>query len=285
MQSVIEYFRIIEQKLSQEKALGDSNHLAKILFEDLCGIKNISDSENIELDQSQRIDQAVERVLRGEPIQYVTGIAHFYGYEFEVDPQVLIPRPETEELVFTAISWINSLDEKPIEILDIGTGSGCIAIVLKRKLPGASVVAVDISHAALDLARRNARKSGVEILFREVDFSDPLRTNQLGIFDLIISNPPYIGEKERELLSQQVLFEPPMALFPPQGDVQFFYRQIFQFCGEHLAPDGCLLVELNEFQAEDTLKIARNYNCLRDLEIIKDMQGKKRILRAFRSIR
>ena len=214
-------------------------------------------------------------LILGRPLQYVTGLAHFLDRDFKVNSAVLIPRPETEELV----QWILA-DERPKNIIDIGTGSGCIAISLKLALPLTAVLAIDVSPEALAVARTNAESLNADLDFRVLDFLDPQMRNGLPVFDLIVSNPPYIPETERETLHANVRdHEPAAALFVPGNDALQFYRAIAAFGKTHLTAGGNVYCELHRDYAEDTAVLFREYG-YRDVVLKEDMHGAPRMLRA-----
>jgi release factor glutamine methyltransferase len=236
--------------------------------------------KNQELKQEQEILllQFTERLLIHEPIQYILNEAWFCGLRFYVDARVLIPRPETEELV----EWIIRDCKFPIDsmkILDIGSGSGCISIALKRKLRKPEVWSCDISADALEVARKNAAKLGVEVNFMELDILDPGHQGQLPSFDIIVSNPPYVPEKDGVLLRPNVAgFEPPKALYVPDADPLIFYATIAMLGLKHLHPGGAVYVEIPEDHGTPILKLfnERGYTT----ELRKDMQGKERMIKA-----
>ncbi len=200
------------------------------------------------LDES-RLNEQLRRLQAGEPVQYVLGRTFFCGHEFRVRPGVLIPRPETEELVGVACDRVARYGE--IHILDIGTGSGCIAISLALAIPDAHVEAWDVSDEALAIARENALRLGAKVTFKKEDILRkqiaPSLWRGLGeAFTLIISNPPYICEKERKDMEQRVLdHEPSLALFVPDDDPLLFYRSIAEYATRALTPKGLLLFEIN----------------------------------------
>jgi release factor glutamine methyltransferase len=236
----------------------------------------------------QRIDesflnQILERIRNGEPIQYIAGHAWFYGMKFKVSPAVLIPRPETEELVeWIYEDWKNS--SKPLRILDIGTGSGCIAITLKSLLQDqAEIVAIDISEEALQIAKANEIALHQEVEFIQHDFLEK-GFDGLGGFDIIVSNPPYISQVHttQEVLSN-LKFEPESALFPKGNDANIFYRKIAAEGKSALQATGACYVELNEFNAEEIKSIFEKAGWGK-VEIRMDLQGKPRMLKASLSL-
>lgn len=219
------------------------------------------------------LQSAVEKLLEHQPVQYITNKAWFYGYEFYVDEHVLIPRPETEELVEKAIELIKKHDYK--SVLDIGCGSGCIPITIKLKCPEIDVTSSDISTEALKIADRNAQIHKVEINLIEDDVLN-YDDSKYEIYDLIVSNPPYIARQEsNEMTQNTLLHEPELALFS-ETPMQF-YDAILKFAKFHLNKNGSIFFELNEFNAQETKDLAL-FHGFSNVEIIKDIQGKNRIL-------
>lgn len=220
----------------------------------------------------------LERLRQHEPLQYVLQEAWFCGFKFYVDQNVLIPRPETEELV----EWIITDCRFPIEqlsILDIGSGSGCIPVSLKRRLGKASVAGCDVSAGAVAVANRNASSLGVKVDFMNLDFLSAEARNALPCYDIIVSNPPYIPEDNRNDIRRNVLdHEPPLALFVPSGDALLFYRAIADFGQAHLNKNGKIYVEINEFLGQETAALFHTAGYT--TETRKDMQGKERMIRA-----
>ncbi len=218
-----------------------------------------------------------ERLINQEPIQYITGIAPFYGYFFLVNPSVLIPRPETEELVYLIHDYIkkNKLDAP--RILDIGSGSGCIPITLNLLNTDSEVVSVDISEEAIEVAKSNNSKLGSKVIFEKVDILDENQWNKLlGQFDIIVSNPPYIPNQEKSLMSSNVLdHEPHLALFVEDDNSLIFYEKIHDFVARFLKKDGVIFLECNEYNAQEVKSI---YESLYVTEIVNDMQGKERMV-------
>ncbi|KQM66078.1 hypothetical protein ASE74_09310 [Pedobacter sp. Leaf216] len=217
----------------------------------------------------------------GKPIQHILEEAHFYGSVFKVNEHVLIPRPETEELVDWMISVCNSLrsvhNGKVISVLDIGTGSGCIPITLKKHLQNAEVSTLDVSADAIVVARQNALKMGVEINFIEADILS-YSTEQK--FDIIVSNPPYIRDLEKADMHHNVLsHEPHLALFVSNENPLIFYKAIADFAKTNLKPKGLLFFEINEYLGNDTVDMLKEKGFLH-IELRQDMQGKDRMVMA-----
>jgi release factor glutamine methyltransferase len=247
--------------------------IARYVFEDLWQISEVN-LDNKELDEA--VFETVYRdLIRGRPWQYVVGVADFYGERYKVNEAVLIPRSETEELVDLIIKE----GENYGSILDIGTGSGCIAIALEKALTKASVTAVDVSVKALTLAEENASKLSANVLFSKVDILDQSKWEEFEIVDAIVSNPPYILEEERSLMPDYVLnYEPPTALFVTDNDPLQFYRAIADFAVIKLTDKGVLYFEINEFFGLATKKMLEEKGF--EVEVIKDFYGKDRVVRA-----
>lgn len=225
--------------------------------------------------QEARYTVLESMLLSGTPMQYALGYEIFLGRRFEVNGAVLIPRPETEELV----QWITQ-EPAPHTILDIGTGSGCIAISLSLAFPGSEITGIDISNEALEVANRNAGALGASVTFREVDFLDQDARDGLPGFDIIVSNPPYIPAQERATLHTNVReFEPAAALFVPDEDPLLFYNAIAAFGITHLTDGGRIFCELHRDYAEETGHMFRDSGYT-DVTLRKDLAGADRMLRA-----
>ncbi|NBH89358.1 N5-glutamine methyltransferase family protein [Parabacteroides distasonis] len=298
---------------------GETQALVRLIMERVCGLstyqlllgkdKELSDTEKF------KIKEIVEGLRLYKPIQYLLGIADFYGMEFKVTPDVLIPRPETAELVERIITDYRSQAPR---ILDIGTGSGCIAISLAKHLPRAEVAAVDISPEALTVAEENARLNQVSVSFLELDIlsegnpsfmqgklkfhveetkvshkenksftymkpkshTEETTASFIGNFNCIVSNPPYIMDKEKATMEANVLEnEPHMALFVPDDDPLLFYRAIARFGQRHLMEGGHLYFEINALCGKETVAMLRQENYT-EVELIQDLYGKDRIVKA-----
>lgn len=228
--------------------------------------------------QSTQLEQYTLQLLQHMPIQYVLHEAWFAAMKLYVDAHVLIPRPETEELVEWMVQQLRTAAS--VRILDIGTGSGCIPVALKKQLPQAVVSALDVSAGALAVARRNAAEQQTEIHFYEADILQEANWAALPLFDVIVSNPPYIKESEQATMHQNVLaHEPHLALFVPDQDALLFYRTIAAFAQQHLVPGGSLFFEINEALGADTVQLLAAAGFM-DVELRQDMQGKDRMIRA-----
>lgn len=225
----------------------------------------------------EKFELLKQRLLRSEPVQYLLGTAWFCGLSFIVDPSVLIPRPETEELV----SWVvsNAANRPGCRILDIGTGSGCIAVSLAHLLPEARVSAIDISESALSIARKNAAQNGVEVDFGQTDV---LSAKKLEPCDIIVSNPPYVREKEKSEMRANVLDnEPHLALFVRDDDALLFYRVTALLAFEALSESGELYFEINQYLGPETVSLVENAG-FKNVELRRDMYGNNRMLRAIK---
>ncbi|SDD86791.1 peptide chain release factor N(5)-glutamine methyltransferase [Niabella drilacis] len=218
-----------------------------------------------------------KRLLKAEPIQYILNEAWFYDIPFFVNKQVLIPRPETEELVDAVIQEHKT--RPSVRILDIGTGSGCIPVILKRKLPDATVTSCDISAEALAVARKNAAKYQQDIHFMQLDFLEETNWPQLPQVDVLVSNPPYIPVADQTSMHKNVTdYEPALALFVPDEDPLLFYRKIAGAASAVLAPGGRIYLEVHENLAEETRQLLETKGFT---AVIKtDMQGKQRFVLA-----
>ncbi len=227
--------------------------------------------------QQEKVIEIVKRLKVYEPLQYILGITEFFGLPFFVDENVLIPRPETEELVEQIVSGAK-LKTIPLNILDIGTGSGAIAVALKKYLPGTSVWAWDISSNALMVAKRNATYNNVDITFEHQDVFDDYRGSQK--FDIIVSNPPYVMESEKlEMNENVILYEPHLALFVPDSDPLLFYKRIAGLATRLLNTGGKLYFEINRSMGSEIVKLL-NKKGFSDIYLMKDLSGNQRMISA-----
>jgi len=227
-------------------------------------------------EQHHVIETFIEKLKKNVPIQYILGETEFFGLAFNVNESVLIPRPETEELV----EWIHSENTLTanLNILDIGTGSGCIAISLKHEFPNASVHAFDISEQALDTARSNAKSNKLDVTFSQIDILNAPGTEQQ--WDIIVSNPPYVTEQEKSSILPNVLeHEPHLALFVPDNDPLLFYCCIALFAKQHLKPQGKLYFEINRTFGVETVELLTDLGFC-NVELRKDISGNDRMVRA-----
>ena len=263
--------------LTQIYETGEAKAVAQLVFEVRYGL-TMADVLCGKTGDKTELRHIQERLLQGEPVQYVLGVAEFGERQFLVKPGVLIPRPETYELC----QWCLPADTCGWRgcVLDIGTGSGCIACTLAAALPQAKVTAWDISEAALSVARENAKRTNVHVSFEQVDALNPPPITLH--WDIIVSNPPYICEQERETMERNVLeHEPQEALFVPDDDPLLFYRAIAEYGEEALKPGGWLYFEINPRYADDMQHLLSKMS-YHDIEIKKDQFGKQRMIRAQR---
>ncbi len=233
---------------------------------------------DMELSESEILKflYGIKDLKKNRPVQYVAGLMWFYGLEIGVSEGVLIPRPETEELV----DWIVKDYSNASFIVDVGTGSGCIPLALKSNLSGAKVLGLDISVVALEIASKNAFKLNLEVDFNEFDALNWYQYKFEDKFDVIVSNPPYIPHSDKELMHENVLsFEPELALFVPNDSPLLFYQAIADFAKSNLKIGGALFFEIHEGFGEDTLKMLQ-VKGFSNLELRQDLQGKDRMIKA-----
>jgi len=226
-------------------------------------------------EQLELLNRLSLELKTGKPIQYIFNEAWFGGLAFFVDEHVLIPRPETDELVELITATINPNSS----VIDIGTGSGCIPISIKKKIPHTTVTAIDVSAKALEVAQKNAAKHEVNIELLHLNFLDEVSWQKFEKFDVIVSNPPYIKQAEITTMHKNVVeFEPHLALFVEDNDALIFYKKIAQFALHHLNKNGFVFVEINEALGKETLSLFEKNNL--QASLIKDMQGKDRMIKA-----
>lgn len=252
-----------------------------MLSEKILGLKRVDVAMCLDkiltVNEKVNFDTAIKRLKKQEPIQYIIGETYFFGIPFTVNEHVLIPRPETEELV----DWIlkDQKNEKPsITVLDIGTGSGCIAISLAKKIPEAKVYAIDISEKAIQVAKENARKNQVEITFIKEDVLEIEDLFQ--DFDIIVSNPPYVRELEKKEMKSNVLDnEPKQALFVSNDEPLLFYEKITDLTKRKLRENGSLYFEINQYLGTETKSMIENKG-FKSVEVRKDIYDNERMIRA-----
>ena len=222
------------------------------------------------------IIEVLEKLKSDIPIQYILGETEFYGLKFKVTPDVLIPRPETEELVDLIIK---KNTKEHASILDIGTGSGCIAVSIKKHVPKSSVYAIDVSEKALVIAKENAKRNNTDITFLKYDILNNEELQSFPEFDIIVSNPPYVLESEKKGMRENVTNnEPHLALFVPDDNPFMFYHVIAKFAIKHLKQEGLIYFEINENLSSD-LENSLNELGIKDITTYKDIHNKKRIMR------
>ena len=277
-------FRDLRKRITLIQDLSETESMLYLILESVAGItrSDIIAQKAVSLTSAEtsKLDAMLDRVNKNEPVQYILGVAHFFGQEFSVNPSVLIPRPETELLVEEVLKRASTASGK---ILDIGTGSGCIAITLAKKLPQKSVIAFDIRDDALRTASENAKQLGAIVNFQRVDIlKDEILHQEL---EFIVSNPPYIAVSEKGAMNSNVLdHEPHLALFVPDNDALIFYKAIAKKGFQVLKPEGRILVEINERFGKETADVFRMEG-FTQIEIVKDLQGKDRIVAAVKPAR
>jgi release factor glutamine methyltransferase len=255
---------------------GESKSLTTIVAEDVFGTSNLEHKRVLSEADKNYFLEIQKQLLGGRPLQYVLGKADFYGYVFHVNENVLIPRQDTEELVYLILETLPK--DKELTGLDIGTGSGCIPITLKKKNHNWQLHALDVSKEALVVAEKNAQDLSAEVHFQHLDILDTDLRIGLPKFDFIVSNPPYIPQKEKTLVPGFVKnYEPDLALFVEDTDPLIFYRNIAEFAKDHLNPGGYLFYETNEFNAKQVVNLLIEFG-FSEVELIKDMSGKDRMV-------
>jgi release factor glutamine methyltransferase len=275
VKTVFDHFCI---ELSAIYDLREAENILTYVFEDVFNMKKPYHPDSVfDETQLELLADIRKRLLASEPWQYITGFADFYGLKFKVDSSVLIPRPETEELVFQIIQKFKNLK---IKILDIGTGSGCIAVTLAKNLPEAEIYAVDISEEALKVASYNSELNNTKIHFNKIDILNPGQSEKLPAFDVIVSNPPYICREESENLSANVTkYEPHLALFTTDDDPLQFYKAIINFSDKHLVSGANLFFELSALYARNVLQLVQRSG-FEEVSLMYDLQKQPRILTA-----
>ena len=278
--TILELKTLFTENLSSHFTTSEGAELYSIFIEKELGYNKFqqrqSGNEILSEKQIENFRALISELKTGKPFQQILGETEFYGLKFFVDEHVLIPRPETEELLELAIEKIKarSLKSEVIKILDIGTGSGIIPIVLKKHFPQAEVSAIDFSEKALKTAKRNADFHEVEINFIHQDY---LNADLTEIYDVIISNPPYIGKEEEVEIADSVKeFEPKMALFSPTSNALIFYEKIAKDCENHLAKNGLVFLEINQKLGNETRELF--VDVLSEVELLKDISGNERFV-------
>lgn len=274
----------------------EASNIADLVMEHLTGWEKVDrilhKQVSLLTDKIALLEKITSDLLTYKPVQYVLNEAWFYGLKFFVNEHVLIPRPETEELVEwvilevrsakNEIRYMNSQAEdqcSDVKIFDMGTGSGCISIAFKKKLPLLEIVACDVSKGALEVAQKNAAMNQTDIGLLHMNFLDPVQWEHLPTFDVIVSNPPYVPLKDKDTMRQNVLqYEPHLALFVENNDPLLFYRSIADFAKEKMQAGGSIYAEIHEELATETVQIFSE-NGFGNIEIKKDMQGKDRMIR------
>lgn len=263
----------------------EAGNIAVLLIEHFTGLSRMN--QFLEKDKvwpeemAQSLETAVNRLQKGEPIQYIMSKTWFCGLELKVNQHSLIPRPETEELVELVIQYLSTLSIAQPRILEVGTGSGCISLAIASRRPQAAITAIDISEKVLLVAEENAKQLGLNINFQQVNFLNKSTWASLGHFDIIISNPPYIKETEASSMHTNVLaYEPHTALFVQDNDPLIFYEAIEAFSKIYLNKPGAIFVEINERLGKETKAV---FEPGYPVTLHKDMQGKDRMIAAYQN--
>jgi release factor glutamine methyltransferase len=275
-----------QEALIQLKSLYDEREAANIadwVMEHITGQKRIDRLLNnqalLTTVQLQKLNTILPQLAAHKPVQYVLNEAWFAGIKFFVNDHVLIPRPETEELVEWIVEESLKLEVRSLKLLDVGTGSGCIPISVKKKMSELSVTSIDVSENALLVARKNAVSLETDIQFLHIDFLNEETWSRLPVFDIIVSNPPYIKQSEHSSMSKNVTdFEPSVALFVPDEDALLFYRKIAVFAKTHLSQQGFIFLEINEALGKETVDLYEKEGYT--VVLRKDLQGKERMVKA-----
>lgn len=274
-------YRQLANNLQSQYDQREANAIANLVMEKITGLNRVDrlmvHHRDLTEDEDKQLTAYNQALLSGQPVQYVLEEAWFAHLPFYVNHWVLIPRPETEELV----EWIRAENGNimGLRVLDIGTGSGCIPIALKKQMPGASIISIDKSKEALEVASKNALALTAVIELKAVDFLDQDQWEQLGEIDLIVSNPPYIMESEKSDMEAHVLdHEPNMALFVSDEDPLLFYRNIAQFGQSHLSTNGTVYLEINQALGKEVCDLFESMGYYTELK--QDLQGKDRMVKA-----
>lgn len=271
--TVKEASHLIKESIQHIHESREINAITEWILEDLTGLKRVDrllfDGE-LNIEQIKTLHTYVEKLAKATPVQYVTGYAWFMGKKLWVNEHVLIPRPETEELV----EWAFESIKPGMNIVDIGSGSGCIPVMIKHEKPDTAVLGIDVSTDALHVAQKNARSMGAEVDFLELDILDKQQWNRLPLFDIIISNPPYIPFMDKDTMDKHVVeHEPHLALFVPDKDPLVFYRAIIDLAETKLQQGGKLFFETHYALAKDVAALTAWPS-----EIRKDAFGKERMI-------
>ena len=277
--TILEFKRHFKKELSGIYNEAESAQLYSIFLYEKTGFDNFQQrrfaNQELLISDEEELKEIIEELKTGKPYQQILGYTEFYGNRFFVDENVLIPRPETEELVELAKIEIQNLKSKiqNLKLLDIGTGSGIIPITLKKHFPNAEIYAIDISEKALEIAKKNAEFHQANIQFIQQDY---LNTELEKNYDIIISNPPYIGIEENIEIEDYVKgFEPNIALFSPTSDALIFYKKIAKDGEKYLNENGMVFLEINQKLGKETLELFSNYS---EFRLIKDLSGNDRFV-------
>ena len=280
---------ILTRELNTVYDRDELRNIIELVLEHITGLSRVEQVKGkipyLTCTQLEMLDAITERLKKNEPVQYVLGEAWFAGMKFKVNRNVLVPRPETEELVQWVVDEVNaqhSMHNSQFSIIDIGTGSGCIPIAIKKKLPTADLTGIDVCSEALYTAAANAMEQNSEVNFILLDFLDEEKWSTVGLFDIVVSNPPYVKQSEKDSMHARVTsFEPHLALFVPGDDALLFYRKLADFAVQHLHPGGKLFVGINEALGNEVVNVFRSAG-LAGTQLKQDMQGKDRLIMAMK---
>jgi len=278
MKTIKDVFDFFKQGLAELYEPNESEAITLLAISEISNLSKAKVKAFPELELQgpdiEKLNNALARLRTGEPIQYILGTTLFYGLPFIVNPSVLIPRPETEELV----EWMLQSAKSNANILDIGTGSGCIAISLKKNLTNARVFAIDVSIEALATAKQNALINQVEVNFIEGDILQSSNSKASTAYDIIVSNPPYVTLLDKERMHSNVTdFEPHTALFVPENDPLIFYRVIADYAVNNLTDKGLLFFEINESYGQETTALLSQKGFI-NVQLRKDMSDRDRMI-------
>ena len=277
-----ESFQHFQHLIQNTYQADEARSIAQLVFKDVLGYDTIklilNENDLLPAPLFEQLDQIAYLLNQHQPVQYILGHEEFMGMKFNVNPNVLIPRPETEELVLWIIEDHKS--SKNLNIVDIGTGSGCIAISVKKNIPQANIDAIDVSKDALSIASKNAINNKVEVNFINADI---LVDNLSKEYDIIVSNPPYVLDKEKSLMQKNVLdYEPHLALFVEDHNPLLFYDRIENLALKNLRKGGIIYFEINEAYANETMDLFDKSDWV-NIELRKDIRGKDRMIKAIRA--
>ncbi len=284
MNTVQNTIKFIKSELNLHYPKTEISSFIKIIFSEYLKLDAggiiVNEDKIISEENLILLQKAIERLKTFEPIQYIIGNSYFYGLTFFVNKSVLIPRPETEELVEMIVKS-HKWHQNTLKILDIGTGSGCIAVSLAKFLKNSEVFAIDNSPEALKVAKKNAFENGVEIFFIEDDILNPKSIINDMQFDIIVSNPPYVTDSEKPLMQPNVLnFEPDSALFVPDDNPLIYYKKISEFAQKKLNLNGNLYFEINQNYGRELIDLMNQIFPKSKLILIKDLSGNDRFIHA-----
>lgn len=281
--SVNELYLVFVEKLKNIYDEREAANIADWVFESTAGLNRMkrlmSKHDELEVNVSEVLQRQLSELLTHKPVQYVLGEVFFYKLKLKVNEHVLIPRPETEELVEWVSEFLKESKTSDFSVIDIGTGSGCIPISLKKNFSSINITAIDVSEDALSLAKENAMIHNTIVSFQQIDFLDRKQWERLNNYDIIISNPPYIPQHEKASLDRNVTdFEPHIALFVPDNNPLLFYRKIISFAKDHLKSGGHVVLEIHENYSKEIEKLFSENDW--NITIKKDIYGRERMAKA-----